>query len=116
MYQSNRIAEDYESEDKILDETNKNDDQSIYVNEPYRDELYQSNRIAEDYESEVVEKPSVWFKQVEVNNSNQEDSHLTANCPDLNCEFGFKTDLYGYPMCSCFNPCHVIFLYLYLLG
>ncbi|RNA20280.1 kunitz-type serine protease inhibitor vestiginin-7-like [Brachionus plicatilis] len=96
-----------EEDTHTLDENNNDEDASFYIDEPDRDQLLKSNRIAEDYENEVeILKPSIWFKQMIVNETHEEESHLTANCPDLNCEFGFKTDLYGKPICSCFNPCH----------
>lgn len=94
----------------IVNQDDNNDDLSLYVDDPHRDQLLKSNKIAEDYESEVKAelKPSVWFKQTIVNDNLEGESHLIANCPDLNCEFGYKTDLFGKPICSCFNPCHVI--------
>ena len=37
-----------------------------------------------------------------------EEIHSMANCPDVDCEFGYKTDLYGKTLCACYNPCWVI--------
>ena len=93
-----------------------------FVDDPNNDQLLESNRIANDYENEIIttttttatttrkEKATVWFKPTKskVNDSYNDESHISANCPSLNCEFGYKTDLYGQPICSCFNPCHVV--------
>ena len=55
----------------------------------------------------------VWFKPktnsplLPTDESFLDDTHINNNCPSLSCEFGFKTDLYGKPLCSCFNPCTV---------
>ena len=38
-----------------------------------------------------------------------EKTKIKAECSGLNCEFGYKTDLYGNVICSCFNPCLVSF-------
>ena len=64
--------------------------------------------------SSTTSKSYVWFKPVAVPgySDNSSDSfldqtHMNENCPNLDCEFGFKTDLYGKPLCSCFNPCYV---------
>ena len=44
-----------------------------------------------------------------------EETKLTANCPSLNCEFGYKTDLFGKVLCSCFNPCLVSFSFFQII-
>lgn len=86
--------------------------------EKEQEEILEGDKIVLEYESEqepetttsTSTRSSIWFKPTKsktiINDSYNDESHISANCPSLNCEFGYKTDLFGKPICACFNPCY----------
>ena len=103
------------------DETSNNEDfdkngenQAVPFDPEFTEEIETTTTTAS---SSTTSKSYVWFKPVSVpgysdNSSDafRDQTHMNEHCPNLNCEFGYKTDLYGKPLCSCFNPCYVITL------
>ncbi|CAF0722269.1 unnamed protein product [Brachionus calyciflorus] len=108
-------TEQLSTEEADHDHTTLHNNDEQFIEDPSDEQLLESNKIANDYEDEITTtkspttKAKVWFKptkSMRINDSYDDESHITANCPSLNCEFGYKTDLYGKPICACFNPCH----------
>lgn len=126
------VEADPEATTQTLDESiteplNDNKDLSFddIENEDFdKDGLNQAVQIHENFTitttttastTPVTSKSYVWFKPVSVpgysdnssfDSSLDHSSLINTNCPSLNCDFGYKTDLYGKPLCSCFNPCY----------
>ncbi len=54
--------------------------------------------------SNVYFKPKSYI--FHLNGTFNEETFIIKHCPSLTCEFGFRTDLNGKPLCDCFNPCY----------
>jgi hypothetical protein len=55
-------------------------------------------------------RSNVYFRQksliFHLNDTINDEAYINKHCPSLTCEFGFRTDLNGKPLCDCFNPCY----------
>ena len=126
-------VDDVDGENNLDDEVNQDDDSNNDMDDPddeaSEDETESTSTLTTNFttttsttttttttttsqnKNATTSTKRVWFMPHSQSNHSQPQkeyiSFLNNNCPTLTCEFGYRTDLYGKPLCSCYNPCHV---------